>query len=157
MSTLRILLSLTAKNNWFIKQLDITNAFLHGILDEEVYMALPSGYVLSNDLLDQFLGQHLVCRLLKSIYGLKQASRQCFIALSAALLKFGFVQMISDHSLFQFRRNNDVAYLFIYIDDMLLAGNNQVYWLSLGSSENATWIDCNSTYVLSGAACGSFY
>ena len=136
MSTLRILLALAAKLNWAIKQLDVTNAFLHGLLDEEVYMALPPGYFPSADIQTRFPNQQLVCRLLKSLYGLKQAPRQWFIALSNALLKFGFVQLISDSSLFRFQHGSSIAYLLIYVDDMLLIGNDNsliskvVYFLS---------------------------
>lgn len=120
MSSLRILLTLAAKHNWFLKQLDMTNVFLHGMLDEEVYMALPPGYLPSLELQAKFPGHRLVCRLIKSIYGLKQASRQWFIALSNALLKFDFKQLVSDSSLFRFQQGNSVAYILIYVDDMLL-------------------------------------
>lgn len=124
MSTLRILLTFVAKKNWCIMQLDVTNTFLHGVLDEEVYMALPPGYSLSSELLSMFPNQRLVCGILKSIYGLKQAHRQWFIALTNALLKFGFVLLVSDSSLFQFQSGTSVAYILIYVDDMLLTGNN---------------------------------
>lgn len=123
-STLRILLALAIKHCWFLKQLDVTNAFLHGILYEEVYMALPPGYIPSSELQARFPGQLLVFKLIKSIYGLKQAPRQWFLALSTALIKFGFVQLISDSSLFRFQQGNSVTYLLIYVDDMVLFGND---------------------------------
>lgn len=124
MSTVRILLTLAAKLNWFIKQLDVTNAFLHGLLDEEVYMSLPPGYIPPAEIQERFANLRLVCRLIKSIYGLKQAPRQWFIALSNALVKFGFVQLLSDSSLFCFQSDKSVAYLLIYVDDMFLTGND---------------------------------
>lgn len=76
MSTLRILLTLAAKHNWCIKQLDVTNAFLHDFLDEEVYMDLSPGYIPPSAVQSRFTNQRLVCRLINSIYGLKQAPRQ---------------------------------------------------------------------------------
>ncbi|KAL8126916.1 hypothetical protein AgCh_014006 [Apium graveolens] len=124
MATLRILLTLAAKRGWCVKQPDVTNAFLHGIVNEEVDMALPPGYTPSSQLFSVLPVKIWVCRLLKYIYGLKQAPHQWFIALSQALLRFGFVQLASDSSLFQLTRAGDVAYVLIYVDDMLLTGSN---------------------------------
>ena len=67
MITIRCLLALTAAQNWSLHQLDVHNAFLHGDPYEEIYMCPPSGL--------QRQGENLVCRLNKSLYGLKQASR----------------------------------------------------------------------------------
>lgn len=92
MTSFRLLLAVAAMNQWKISQLDVTNAFLHGTLDEEVYMTLLLGYVVPDDVKAKFPNQKLVWRLLKSLYGLKPAPRQWFIALSTTLLSFGFLQ-----------------------------------------------------------------
>ena len=73
LGTFRILLSLAAAKNRSIQQLDISNAFLNGDLDEEIYMTIPQGYT---ELTGRSYPPNSVCRLHKSLYGLKQASRQ---------------------------------------------------------------------------------
>ena len=87
-------------------------------------MVQPSGYV------DLAHPNH-VCKLLKSLYGLKQAPRAWFERFSTGLLHLGFQASLSDSSLFIFRQGSLVVYLLVYVDDIVLIGNNPQFLSSL--------------------------
>lgn len=93
--TVKAILALASIKKWHLHQLDISNAFLNVDLSEEVYMSLPLGYNKPSS-----APHNLVCRLTKSLYGLKQASRQWNVKLTSTITSFGFVQSKSDYSLF---------------------------------------------------------
>lgn len=87
-------------------------------------MMLPPGYTPYLDIQSKYPGQQLVCKLKNSLYGLKQAPRQWFLKLYAALIKFGFKQSMSDHALFTYSLGLSFVSLLVYVDDMVLAGND---------------------------------
>lgn len=126
MTTVRVLLALASSKNWLINQLDINNAFLHGDLNEDVYMEIPQG--VKTD------GPNKVCKLIKSLYGLKQANRQWYAKLLNLLLTLGYSQGTVDPTLFTKIISGSFAALLIYVDDMILVGNSMAEFDSLKST-----------------------
>lgn len=116
MTTVRIFLAIAASKNWELHQMDVHNAFLHGDLDEEVYMKLPPGFECSDP--------NMVCRLRKSLYGLKQAPRCWFAKLVTALKEYGFLQSYSDYSLFTYTKTGIQINVLVYVDDIVISGND---------------------------------
>jgi hypothetical protein len=123
-ATIRLVLALATHFNWTLKQLDVSNAFLHGVLDEKVYMEQPQGFV-------DPVHPDYVCKLHKSIYGLKQAPRAWFIRLSHALLDIGFCGSQVDPSLFIYHTNHIHIFLLVYVDDIIVTGNHVATMQSL--------------------------
>ena len=115
LTTVRCLISAATHHKWPIYQLDVNNSFLHGALHEDVYMKVPEGLTCSK-------GQ--VCKLQRSLYGLKQASRQWFSRLVEELIRKGFTQSKHDYSLFIKKDSIHIIIIAIYVDDMLVTGNN---------------------------------
>lgn len=116
-TTIRLLLSLAVTHGWFLRQLDVQNAFLHGVLEEEVYMRQPPGFVDPDH-------PHHLCRLDKALYGLKQAPRAWHARLASALQALGFVPSTADTSLFLLQRPQVTMYLLVYVDDIILVSSS---------------------------------
>ncbi|GKB85873.1 retrovirus-related pol polyprotein from transposon RE1 [Tanacetum coccineum] len=116
-ATVRIILALAVINKWPLHQLDVKNAFLNGHLSDIVFMEQPPGFV------DSRYPNH-VCSLNKALYGLKQAPRAWFQRLSDFLIHLGFTCSKADPSLFIFRRDSYMLYLLVYVDDIILTGND---------------------------------
>ena len=116
MGTVRLLLAVAVSLNWELHQMDVHNAFLHGDLDEEVYMLPPPGYC------NPTSGK--VCRLWKSLYGLRQAPRQWFAKLSQALTSYGFKNSYADYSLFSYIQGVVSLHVLVYVDDLIIAGSS---------------------------------
>ncbi|PKU62268.1 Retrovirus-related Pol polyprotein from transposon TNT 1-94 [Dendrobium catenatum] len=124
MPTIRLLLTLALNRQWDILQLDVSNAFLHGDLTEDIYMKQPQGFVDPNQ-------PTAVCKLHKSLYGLKQAPRQWFQKLTDFLQHRGFRFSHFDPSLLLFIKNRIQIYFLTYVDDIILTGNNNTVIQSL--------------------------
>lgn len=119
LNTIRVLLSLAVNLDWSLNQLDVKNAFLNGDLEEEVYMDSPPGFE------DKF-GSN-VCKLQKSLYGLKQSPRAWFEKFTQSVKRQGYMQGQSDHTLFmKFSNVGKISILIVYVDDIILTGDDIV-------------------------------
>ena len=116
-STIRTVLSIAVSSTWPIHQLDGKNAFLHGSLNETVYCQQPLGF-------EDSTSPNHVCLLQKSLYGLKQVPRAWFQRFSTFLQTIGFSPSRSDYSLFVYHSNSHVAYLLLYVDDIVLTASS---------------------------------
>ncbi|XP_073261290.1 uncharacterized protein [Populus alba] len=113
LSTVRVLLSLVANLDWPLYQFDVKNVILHGDLEEEIYMDVPLGYMANSE-------AKIVCKLQRTLYGLKQSPRAWFRRLNSAMRKYGFQQSNSDHTLFLKHHRGKVTALIVYVDDMII-------------------------------------
>ena len=118
LTIVRLLLALAAINKWHLKQLDVNNAFLYKDLNEEVYMVIPQGMNPEKP--------SLVCKLQRSLYRLKQTSMQWYVRLSSFLISHGYKQCSFDYSLFLKHQHNSITALLVYMDDIVLFGNNLI-------------------------------
>ncbi|MCO5606650.1 hypothetical protein L7F22_060838 [Adiantum nelumboides] len=99
--------------------MDVKTAFLHGDLDEEIYMKQPEGFIIPGK-------EHLVCKLLRSLYGLKQAPRQWYKKFDTFMLNHGFKRSHVNHCLYTKKAEDEsLIVLVLYVDDMLLAGKHK--------------------------------
>lgn len=102
--------------NWDLRQLDVSNAFLHGLLDESAYMQQPPGF-------EDAQHPSYVYRLHKAIYGLKQSPHAWYSRLTQRLQELGFVPSRADVSLFVLSRPDLHVYILVYVDDIIIASS----------------------------------
>ena len=112
-ATIRTVITIALSKSWPIHQLDVQNAFLHGDLNETVYMHHPLGFC-------DFHHPDYVCRLKKSLYGLKQALKARYQRFADYVSTIGFQHSTLDHSLFIYRQQSNMAYILLYVDDIIL-------------------------------------
>ena len=115
MTSIRTLFAVATVRNWPLWQMDVKNAFLHGDLQETVFMRPPPGYACP---------PNHICRPRKSLYGLKQAPRAWFEKSRIAILKAQFYQSPNDNSMFIRRTGKGCTVLLLYVDDMIISGND---------------------------------
>ena len=116
MNSIHLVLSLAALHNWEFHQMDVKSTFLHGDLQEEIYMEQPPGYVQDNS--------SLVCLLKISLYGLKQDPRGWYAKMDSFLLDTGFSRCHSDPNVYTKKLGNHLIILVLYVDYLILTGSD---------------------------------
>ena len=117
--TFRILFQLSAKQGHVMHQFDVKTAFLHSPIGEEVYLEQPQKFVKRGS-----DGEKLVCRLNKSIYGLKQAANNWYKELANFLLRQGFNRSRNNHCSFVRSEVEDHAFILVWVDDIIVASRS---------------------------------
>ncbi|MBI0385171.1 hypothetical protein JBE27_55140, partial [Streptomyces albiflaviniger] len=117
LKSVRILLAIDAYYDYEIWKMDVKTAFLNGKLTEDVYMVQPEGFVSPGD-------AKKVCKLQRSIYGLKQASRSWNLRFDEVVKGFGFIQSGEETCVYKKASGSKLAFLILYVDDILLIGND---------------------------------
>ena len=111
------MLTIVTFNDYEIWQMDVKTAFSNGFLKEELYLMQPEGFVDPK-------GATKVCKLHRSIYGLVQASRSWNIRFDKVIKAYGFIQTFGEACIYKKVSGSSVAFLILYVDDILLIGNN---------------------------------
>lgn len=118
-TTIRVLLSLAASYGLIIHQMDVKTAFLNGELEEEIYMDQPNGFVVKGE-------ERKVCKLLKSLYGLKRAPKEWHEKFERTLNSAGFVINEADRCVYCRHGASNSVLLCLYVDDISIFGTNIV-------------------------------
>ena len=100
-----------------LHQMNVKTTFLNEDLEENVYMAQPKGFVMERK-------ERMGCRLKKSIYGLKQASRQWYLKFDQTIKNFGFKENVEDNCVYAKFKNGKFIFLVLYVDDILLPSSD---------------------------------
>jgi hypothetical protein len=117
-ATIRIVLSISVSRGWSLRQLDVQNVFLHGVLEEEVYMSQPPRY-------EDTRRPGYVCKLDKAIYGLKQVPPAWYSRPSTKLQQLGFISCKGNTSLFFLSNKHVAIFVLVYVDDIIVASSSQ--------------------------------
>jgi hypothetical protein len=115
-NSIRILLALAAQHDLEVHQMDVKTAFLNGVLDEEIYMEQPEGFI-------QESKEHMVCKLKKSLYGLKQAGRSWYQMIDQNFTQLGFQRTCADQCIYHLRTRGIITIVALYVDDLIILTN----------------------------------
>ncbi|XP_074379364.1 retrovirus-related Pol polyprotein from transposon TNT 1-94 isoform X2 [Apium graveolens] len=117
METIRMLLALAAQKGWTVHQMDVKSAFLNGVLEEEIFVEQPEGFVCKGQ-------EDKVYRLIKALYGCRQAPRTWYSRIDTHLLSLGFVKSLSEATLYVKKSDFEILVVSLYVDDLLVTGSN---------------------------------
>jgi hypothetical protein len=113
MDSIHLALSIAEVEGWKVHHMDVKNAFIHRYLSEEIYMEHPQGFMQDS---------YLVCRLKKSLYGLKKAPTEWYANMDSYLLSQNFVRCKLDPNFYMLRMDDSLLLLVLYVDDLLITG-----------------------------------
>lgn len=118
LETIRLLLALAAMEGWTVYHLDVKSAFLNGELLEEVYVSQPDGFVVKGK-------EHMVYRLKKALYGLRQAPRAWNMRLDKALKDLGFLRCPQEQAVYKLQSSKSILIVGVYVDDLIVTGTSE--------------------------------
>ena len=115
--TIRFVIELAARESWTLQHLDVISAFLNGSFLEDIYMAIPPGF--------PHAGR--TCKLICALYGLRQASHAWYSRIDSFLQNLGFFRIKEDSNLYYSHRNGKHTINLLYVDDILIICNDDLY------------------------------
>ncbi|KAI3742955.1 hypothetical protein L1987_60654 [Smallanthus sonchifolius] len=118
LETIRLLLAIAAKEGWVMHHLDVKSAFLNGELVEEVYVSQPEGFVVKGK-------EEKVYRLMKALYGLRQAPRAWNARLDKSLKNLGFTRCAHEQAVYTCKTFDSILIVGVYVDDLIVTGSNE--------------------------------
>ncbi|KAI5353802.1 hypothetical protein L3X38_006696 [Prunus dulcis] len=118
LDTVRTLVAVATQRNWSLFQLDVKSAFLNGVLNEEVYVDQPSGFVIQGS-------EDKVYKLTKALYGLKQAPRAWYEEINSYFIKTGFYRSPSEATLYTKMSTSGILIVSLYVDDIIYTGSSK--------------------------------
>nr|GEZ20804.1 reverse transcriptase [Tanacetum cinerariifolium] len=118
LKTIRMMIAIAAQHKWKIYQMDVKSAFLNGLLEKEVYVEQPEGYVAKGQ-------EGKVLRLKKALYGLKQAPCAWNTRIDKYFQEHGFRKYLSEYALYVKFENKSILLACLYVDDLIFTGNSQ--------------------------------
>ncbi|KAE8692022.1 hypothetical protein F3Y22_tig00110863pilonHSYRG00024 [Hibiscus syriacus] len=140
-TSIRAVLALVVSWDLHLEHMDVKTAFLHGDLEEQIYMRQPEGFTQPGN-------EHLVCRLKKSLYGLKQSLRQWYKRFDSYMIKIGYNRCEYDCCVYvKSLDDGSFIFLLLYVDDMLIAAKNMDDVIGTETQGNCGYLNgCPKTY-----------
>ena len=117
--SVRALMQIAVQNDLIVHQMDVKTAYLHAPIEEEIYLEQPKGFENTSE-----TGESLVCKLKKSLYGLKQSGRNWYKLLNDHLEQDNFVRNLSDHCVYKKQIGSESIIVIIWVDDLIIAASN---------------------------------
>ena len=118
-TSVRALMQIAVQNDLIVHQMDVKTAYLHAPIDEEIFLEQPEGFCVTSE-----MGGKLVCKLKKSLYGLKQSGRNWYKLLNDHLEKDDFVKNLSDNCVYRKQIGHETILVLIWVDDLIIAASS---------------------------------